>query len=87
MFILRLIGDTTLDIGPGAWISIAAKSWPGMAVGVNVGAGVYVRVGSGVSVGNPVGMDAMAVVVAESLTDCAMASAVNAMTVGRYSGG
>jgi hypothetical protein len=34
MFIRRLIGETTLDIGPGAWISIAEDLWSGIEVGV-----------------------------------------------------
>jgi len=76
-----------LDIGPGAWISIAADLWSGMEVEVKVGAGVKVRVGAGVWVGNSVGREASWVAVAESLTAWAMASAVKATTVGRYSGG
>ena len=35
-----VIGETTLDIGPGAKIRIAAGSCPGMVVGVKVGPGV-----------------------------------------------
>jgi len=54
-----------------------------MAVGVRVGPGVNVRDGSGMNVGVSFGNDATYVAVAESPMDCA----VNAMTVGRYSGG
>ncbi len=78
-----VIGETTLDMGPGDWISIAAGSWPGIVVAVNVAWGVGETVGSGVSVGAISGIDAIEVPVAEK----AAASAVSAMTVGRYSGG
>ena len=54
-----------------------------MDVGVYVGKGVGLRVGSGISVGDSVGMEATKVSVAETLT----ASAVSAITVGRYSAG
>jgi hypothetical protein len=54
-----------------------------MAVGVIVAPGVVVRVGRGGRVGVMVGMDAMNVAFADSAAACE----VNAMTVGRYSGG
>jgi len=77
------MGDMTFDIGPGATKRIAPKRCQGMGVAVDVGRGVKVKVGRGVSDGNSVGMDAMAVSVPEAFT----ALAVNAITVGRYSGG
>ena len=43
-----VIGETTLDIGPGAKIWIVAGSCPGMVVCVNVVWGVGLRVGPGV---------------------------------------
>lgn len=73
----------TFDIGPGEKIWIAAGSCPGMVVAVNVARGVGLKVGVGVSDGERTGLRAMAVSVAELLA----ASAVKAMTVGRYSGG
>jgi hypothetical protein len=54
-----------------------------MVVGVKVALGRGVRVGAGVSEGGSIGVKAKAVSVNEMLAD----SAVNAMTVGRYSGG
>jgi hypothetical protein len=54
-----------------------------MVVGVKVAFGRGVRVGAGVSEGDSTGVNAKAVSVSEMLAD----SAVNAMTVGRYSGG
>src|SRR5688572_16679211 len=54
-----------------------------MVVCVKVGIGVGLNVGSGVSVGACVGVKAITVSVPEIFAD----SAVNAMTVGRYSGG
>ena len=54
-----------------------------MVVCVNVARGVGLNVGSGVSLGERTGVKAKAVPVAEILA----ASAVNAITVGRYSGG
>jgi len=83
MFIFRRIGDTTLDIGPGDRISIAAGSCPGIVVAVEVALGVGERVGSAVSVGKPVGSTVIKACVAAAFA----ASAVSAMTVGRYSGG
>lgn len=77
------MGEVTFDIGPGAKIWIAAGSWPGMVVSVRVGIGVGLNVGSGVSVGGCVGVKAITVSVAETFA----APAVNAMIVGRYSGG
>ncbi len=50
---------------------------------MKVAAGVGVSVGAGVSVGTSFGKEAAAVCVAKLLA----ASAVSAMTVGRYSGG
>jgi hypothetical protein len=55
----RLIGEITLDIGPGEMKCIAARLCPGMDVGVKVGNDVGVRVGLGVSVGDFVGMEAI----------------------------
>ena len=83
MFIRSEMGDTNLDIGPGAMNWIVAFLCPGMVVGVNVGKDVGLRVGSGISVGRSVGIEAIYVSVAAILTD----SAVSAITVGRYSGG
>ena len=54
-----------------------------MVVSVNVGIGVGLSVGLGVRVGGSVGVNAITVSVAERFA----ASAVNAITVGRYSGG
>jgi hypothetical protein len=79
MFIRRLIGEITFDMGPGDWISIVAGSWPGMVVAVYVACGVGVTVGSGVSVGGWFTREASDVAVAYRLA----ASAVIAMTVGR----
>src|SRR5688500_10310333 len=79
----RVAGEITLDIGPGAQIRIAAGTCQGMAVSVKVGAGEGVRVGSGVFVSVGCGVRATAV----SVPDLFAASAVSAMTVGRYSGG
>ena len=78
-----VIGEITLDMGPGAKIRIAAGSCPGMVVGVKVGPAVGLSVGSGVSVGDRCGVRAIAVSVPEMFAE----SAVRAMTVGRYSGG
>ena len=78
-----VIGEITLDMGPGAKIRIAAGSCPGMVVAVKVGPGVGLRVGSGVSVENCCGVRAFAVSVPEMFAE----SAVKALTVGRYSGG
>lgn len=78
-----VIGEATLDIGPGAKIRIAADLCPGIVVCVKVGSGVGLSVGSGVSVGDCCGVRTMAVSVPEMFTE----SAVSAMTVGRYSGG
>ncbi|MCK7530819.1 MAG: hypothetical protein MZV63_07115 [Marinilabiliales bacterium] len=75
-FMRRLIGDTTLDIGPGDWISIAARLVArdgGRGEGGQ--AGVKVRVGSGVSVGNSVGRSAVGSQWPKSLATWAMASA------------
>jgi hypothetical protein len=83
IFILRLIGETTLDIGPGDWIWIAAGSWPGMVVAVDVGLGLGVSVGTGISVGKSVGRMVIAAWVAAAFA----AYAVSAITVGKYSGG
>jgi hypothetical protein len=83
MSIFNVIGETTFDMGPGDWISIAANSCPGMVVAVKVGFGLGVLVGLGISVGAWVGVRANAVSVIEIFA----ASAVNAITVGRYSGG
>ena len=77
------MGETTLDIGPGADISMAAGSCPGMVVLVNVGRGLGVNVGLGVLVGEALGVSARATSVPKTLAE----SAVNAITVGRYSGG
>jgi hypothetical protein len=79
----RVMGETTFDIGPGAEISIAAGTCPGIVVCVKVGRGVGLSVGLGVSLGETLGVKAIAVSVAEVFTD----SAVSAITVGRYSGG
>lgn len=54
-----------------------------MVVAVNVGLGLGVLVGLGIFVGNSVGVNALLVCVPEMLA----ASTVNAITVGRYSGG
>ena len=78
-----VIGEITLDIGPGAKIWIAADSCHGIVVCVKVGPGVGLSVGSGVSVGDGCGVRAIAVPVSERLAE----SAVSAMAVGRYSGG
>jgi len=78
-----VIGEITLDIGPGAKIRIAAGSCPGMVVGVKVGPGMGLSVGSGVSVRDCWGVRAIAVSVPEMFAE----SAVRAITVGRYSGG
>jgi hypothetical protein len=83
IFMRRLIGEITLDIGPGDWICMAAGSCPGIVVAVRVGRGVGVNVGKRVCVGRVVGVRAIAVCVPEMLA----ASAVCAITVGRYSGG
>jgi hypothetical protein len=83
MFIFNVIGETTFDMGPGAWISIAESLWLGMVVAVNVGLGLGVFVGSGISVGISVGVNATLVCVPEMLA----ASTVSAITVGRYPGG
>ena len=84
MCIRSVIGETTLDMGPGAKIWIAAGSCPGMVVccegcarGGSLALALVYRVGG------RTGVKAKAVSVAEMLA----ASAVNAMTVGRYSGG
>jgi hypothetical protein len=79
IFIRRVIGETTFDIGPGAKIWIAAGSCPGIVVCVNVGRGVGLDVGSGISVGGAVGVRASATSVPNLFAD----SAVNAITVGR----
>jgi hypothetical protein len=81
--ILKVIGEITLDMGPGEKTWIAAGSCPGIVVCVNVARGKGVRVGAGVFEGVNTGVKAKAVSVSEILA----ASAVNAMTVGRYSGG
>jgi hypothetical protein len=78
-----VIGEITLDIGPGAKIRIAADLCPGIVVCVKVGLGVGLRVGSGVFVGDCCGVRASAVSVSEMFAE----SAVSAMIVGRYSGG
>ena len=78
-----VIGEITLDIGPGAKIRIAADSCHGMFVCVNVGPGVGLSVGSGVLVARCGGVRAIAVSVPELFAE----SAVSAMIVGRYSGG
>jgi hypothetical protein len=83
MFIRKVIGEITLDMGPGAEIWIAAGSCPGMVVLVNVGCGVGLRVGLGVLVGGKLGVRASAT----SVPSAFAASAVWAITVGRYSGG
>ena len=79
-----VIGEITLDIGPGAKIRIAAGSCPGMVVGVKVGPGMGLSVGSGVSVRDCWGVRA---IVAVSVPEMFAESAVRAMNVGRYSGG
>jgi hypothetical protein len=81
--IRKVIGEITLDMGPGEKIWIAAGSCPGMVVAVKVALGKGVRVGAGVSEGESWGVRAKAVSVSEMRAD----SAVSAMTVGRYSGG
>jgi len=78
-----VIGETTFEIGPGAKIWIAAGSCPGMVVFVDVGWGVGLRVARGVLEGRTVGVSAKATWVPKTFA----ASAVNAITVGRYSGG
>ena len=78
-----VIGEITLDIGPGAKSRIAAGLCPGIVVCVKVGRGVGLLVGSGVSVGDCCGVPAIAVSVPEMFAE----SAVSAMIVGRYSGG
>ena len=83
MFMRSVIGEITLDMGPGNWICIAAGSCPGIVVAVNVGRGVGESVGRGVLVGSLVGVNAIDVPVPEMPA----ASTVKAMTVGRYSGG
>jgi hypothetical protein len=83
MSIFNVIGETTLDIGPGDVMRIAACLCPGIDVGVNVGAGVNVEVGLGMFVAVISASDANAVSVAARFAD----SAVCAMTVGRNSGG
>ncbi len=84
MCIRKVIGEATFYMGPGAKIWIAAGLCPGMVVAVSVARGVGVCVGVGVSLGGDrVGVKARAVAEAEMLS----ASAVIAMTVGRYSGG
>jgi len=70
-------------MGPGAAISIAAGSCPGIVVIVKVGRGVGDNVGRGVRVGGEVGVRAITVCVPERFP----ASTVSAITVGRYSGG
>ncbi len=83
MCIRKVIGEITFDIGPGEEIRIAAGSCPGIVVAVNVAFGRGVRVGAGVFVGGRTGVKAKAV----SVSEIPAASAVSAMTVGRYSGG
>jgi len=83
MFIFSIIGETTFDMGPGDWISIAASLCPGIVVAVNVDFGLGVRVGSGVWLGPTKGVKATRVCVIDVLAE----STVNAITVGRYSGG
>ena len=83
MFIRSVIGDMTLDMGPGEMICMAAGSCPGIVVAVKVALGVGERVGSGVSVGKPLESKTNAV----SVADMFPASTVDAITVGRYSGG
>ena len=83
MFMRSVIGEVTLDMGPGAKIWIAAGSCPGIVVWVNVAWGVGLRVGRGVSEGNTGGVSARAT----SVPIIFAASAVRAITVGRYSGG
>ena len=83
IFILSVIGEMTLDIGPGEVIWIAAGLCPGIVVAVKVGCVVGVRVGNGVFVGGIIGIDAIAVSVDETIAE----SAVSAITVGKYSGG
>jgi hypothetical protein len=61
MCIRNVIGEATLDIGPGAKIWIVARSCPGMVVAVRVACGVGVRVGAGVSLGVTIGVKARAV--------------------------
>ena len=83
MFMRKVIGETTFDIGPGAKIWIAAGLWLGIVVCVNVGWGVGLRVGRGVLEGRTVGVRASATSVPKTFA----ASAVRATTVGTYSGG
>src|SRR5918993_3957043 len=83
MCMRRVMGETTLDIGPGAKIWIAAGSCPGIVVCVNVARGVGLRVGLGVLEGGMSGVKARAT----SVPSAFAASAVIAITVGRYSGG
>lgn len=61
MSMLRVIGDTTFDIGPGDVIRMAACLCPGMLVGVNVDCGASVRVARVMGVNVLVGIDAIAV--------------------------
>jgi hypothetical protein len=70
-------------MGPGAKIWIAAGSCPGMVVAVKVARGVGLSVGRGVLLGRTVGVRASATSVPRRFA----ASAVNAITVGTYSGG
>ena len=72
-----------MDMGPGAKIWIAAGSCPGIVVCVKVGRGVGLNVGLGVLVGGKSGVRASATSVPKTFA----ASAVSAITVGRYSGG
>src|SRR5688572_19953706 len=83
MFMRSVIGEITLDMGPGAKIWIAAGSCPGIVVWVNVAWGVGLRVGRGVWEGSTGGVSASAT----SVPILFAASAVSAITVGRYSGG
>ena len=61
----RLIGEITFDMGPGAWICMAAGLCPGIVVAVNVGRGVGERVGGGVWVTVLTGVRATAICVPE----------------------
>ena len=83
IFMRRLIGEITLDMGPGAWISMAAGLCQGTSVTVGLGGVVGVNVGKRVRVGTLVGVRAIEVCVPAMLA----ASAVCAITVGKYSGG
>ena len=83
IFMRSVIGEITFDMGPGAWICIAACSCPGIVVAVNVGRGVGERVGRGVLVAELTGVKATAICVPEMPA----ASTVSAITVGKYSGG